>query len=99
LYNEATKGKLLTKSKSNQIDQAINSALQNLQNVEINSDEYFQTMTAVERLYALKNEKKRVSPDTAAIVGGNLIGIIIIVAYEHAHVIVSKSFNLLLKTR
>ena len=93
------KGKLLTKSKSNMIDKSIDRAMQKLQTLEIDSDEYAKTMNAVERLHALKKDEKRVSPDTALIVGGNLVGIIIIVMYEHAHVIVSKSFNLLLKTR
>lgn len=90
---------MLGKSRSNTIDDAIVKAFAKLHNVEINSDEYLQCLTTVERLHAIKNEKKRVSPDTALIVAGNLVGIVIIVAYEHAHVIASKSFSLLLKAR
>jgi hypothetical protein len=52
----------------------------------------------VERLAELskiqsENRKKRISPDTLAIVLGNLAGILIIVAYEQKHVMNSKGLN------
>ena len=37
--------------------------------------------------------KDKVSPDTIAIVAGNLLGILIIVAYEQSHPMVSKGLN------
>lgn len=46
-----------------------------------------------------KNAPKGVSADTWLIVGGNLAGIIIIVVYEHSHVIVSKALGFAGKLR
>lgn len=41
----------------------------------------------------------KVSPDTLAIVLGNLVGIAVVVGYERAHVLTSKAFANVLKTR
>lgn len=41
----------------------------------------------------------KVTPDTLAIVAGNLIGIAVVVGYERAHVLTSKAFANVLKTR
>lgn len=49
-----------------------------------------------------KNELGRrfkVSHDTLAIVAGNLLGIAVVVGYERAHVLTSKAFANLLKTK
>lgn len=59
------------------------------------SDEYATMLNRLERLYKLKEKHapKQVSPDTMLIVAGNLLGILIIVGYEHGHVIVSKAIG------
>jgi hypothetical protein len=41
----------------------------------------------------------KVSPDTAALVLGNLIGILVIVGHERAHVVTSKALNFVMKAR
>ncbi|MET0786968.1 MAG: hypothetical protein ABWY25_09695 [Paenisporosarcina sp.] len=55
----------------------------------------------LERLMKMKAEERRnrVSPDTMAIVGGNLLGILVIVAYEQKHVMVSRGLGLILKAK
>lgn len=65
------------------------------------SEEYATMLNRLERLYKLKekNAPKRVSPDTLIVVGGNLVGILIIVAYEHGHVITSKALSFAGKLR
>lgn len=45
------------------------------------------------------DRKWKVSQDTLAIVAGNLLGIVVIVGYERAHVLVSKALPSILKTR
>jgi hypothetical protein len=44
-------------------------------------------------------EKKTVSPDTLAIVIGNLAGIILILGYEKANVITSKALGFVIRGR
>lgn len=67
----------------------------------VNSEEYDQLMNHFERLVRLRKEDRsnRVSPDTWAIVGANLLGILIIVGYERGHVIASRGMQALLKTK
>lgn len=65
------------------------------------SEEYANMLNRLERLYKLyeKNSRKHLSPDTKLLVAGNLVGILIIVAYEHGHVITSKAVNQIGKLR
>ncbi len=59
------------------------------------SEEYLTLLPHLERLSKLKAETspKRISPDTMVIVAGNLLGILIIVAYEQKHVMTSKGLG------
>lgn len=68
---------------------------------DTNSEEYANTLSYLERLYALKTEtrKYRVSPDSMLIVAGNLLGILIIVAYEQKHVFGSKAISFISKAK
>lgn len=64
--------------------------------------EYNELLTQLERLYALKgktNARRRVSPDTLAIIIGNLLGIGIVVGYEQTHAMGSKAINMLQPAR
>lgn len=65
------------------------------------SDEFDTMMDRMEKLHKLKkdNRKERVSPDTLAVVVGNLAGIVVIVGYERAHVATSKALSFVLKAR
>lgn len=63
------------------------------------SPEYPEQLAYLERLHTLKtgNSRPRVSPDTAAIVLGNLAAVLIVVAYEQKNVMTSKALGFLLK--
>lgn len=58
--------------------------------------DYPELLTKLERLYELKTHERRtrISPDTLVSVGGSLLGILVIVAYEQHNVITSKAMAL-----
>lgn len=80
---------------------AIDEALAQLSGIEVDTNEYNDKMTTITELYKLKenNSPKRVSPDTVAIVVGNLVGIALILGYEQAHVVTSKALGFVMKPR
>lgn len=64
------------------------------------SPEWDPLMEKLERLTALQaRDKKSIDPNTIALVAGNLLGILVIVAYEQKHVFTSKGLSQLLKTK
>lgn len=76
------------------LDDAINVAYGTLLEYGPDDPKYPEILSHVERLMKLKADRRmRVSPDTLTMVAGNLLGILIIVSYEHAHVIVSKGLG------
>lgn len=59
-------------------------------------------MDEVVKLQTMHNETRnlrRVSPDTLALVAGNLLGIIMIVGHERMHIVSSKALGFLGKLR
>jgi hypothetical protein len=72
-----------------------------MQNADADSEEYATMLNRLERLTKLKKPRflDKISPDTMFIVGGNLVGIVIIVAYEHSHIITSKALSFAGKLR
>jgi hypothetical protein len=82
------------------VDEAIAELVVSMKSMNGDEIEYDECMKQLERLYALKeNNKRRISPDTLAIVIGNLVGILIIVKFERGAVMVSKAKDYVLKTR
>ena len=63
--------------------------------------EYSQRVKQLERLHTLLDNKKscRVSPDTLAIIAGNALVALIIVAYEQKNVISTKAGSFMMKFR
>lgn len=92
---------IFEKKKSSDFDDAIDRVLVELNTEGLDSEEYARRLKHLERLAALRNEerKRRVSPDTLAIVGANLLGILIIVGYEQGHVVASKGLGMILRTK
>ena len=72
-----------------------------MQNVDAGSEEYNTLLDRFERLTILRAARpgSRVTPDTMAIVGGNILVVLIVVGYEHGHVIASKGLGFLLGTK
>jgi hypothetical protein len=83
------------------IDIAIDEALAQLSGIKIDTEEYAKMVDQIAKLTKLKEQtsNKRVSPDTLAIVAGNLAGIVMILAYERAHVVTSKAIGFVLKSK
>ena len=76
-------------------------ALRKLEKHEVDSAEYTKILDKVSTLHKMKEaeQSSRVSPDTIAIVTANLLGIIMIIRYEHANVITSRAMNMVQKLR
>jgi hypothetical protein len=83
------------------LDHAIDEVLSEMAGVSSDSDEYAQMVDQLSKLYSMKESSTppRISPDTLAIVAGNLLGIVLIVGYERANVVTSKALSLILKLR
>lgn len=81
------------------LDPVVDGILSEMQVYGPDTQEYTNLLGHLERVYALRknDERKRVSPDTMALVAGNLLGILIIVAYEQKHVMTSKGLGFVQK--
>ena len=77
------------------LDLTINRLLAEMETFGPETPEYEALVTRLERLHKVKAEthKPKFSSDTLLIVGGNLLGILLIVAYEQNHVMVSKAMS------
>jgi hypothetical protein len=82
-----------------QLDVLINRVIDDMELYGPDSEEYPRLVETLKKLYKLKAQQKprRVSPDTVLIVLGNILGILVIVAYEEKHVITSKAYSTFVK--
>ena len=90
------------KEKPSILDAPIAKVLESMVTYNPDDGEFRALMDHLERLTQMKEHERsrfRVTPDTMAIVAGNLLGILIIVAYEQKHVVVSKGLGFVLKSR
>lgn len=83
------------------LEDTIGNLLSEMASYEGHSEEYARMLDQLVKLYPLKETSSppRISPDTLAIVAGNLLAVLIMVGYERANVITSKALGLLLKPR
>ena len=72
-----------------------------MQDAEPGTEEYKVLLDRLERLVILRSAKvsNRVSPDTWFIAGASLLQVLIIVGYEHGHVIASRGLQFILGTK
>jgi hypothetical protein len=93
--------RLFVREKTSVLDEPIAKVLTGMNTYGPEDPEYKTMMEHLERLMKLKadEQKSGVSPDTLAIVLGNLLGILIIVAYEQKHVMVSRGLGFVIKAR
>ncbi len=63
--------------------------------------EFAVNLDYLERVHNLQHKtvRSRLTPDAVALVLGNLLGIVIIVAYEQKHVITSKGLGFVVKPK
>ena len=89
------------RSEEEGLQKAIDELLIEMELHSATSDEYANMADQLSKLYSLKefDSKRRVSPDTLAVVIGNIIGIGMIVGHERAHVVTSKALNFIMKLR
>lgn len=82
-----------------ELDTVITDALKQLGAYPANSKEYTTTVDNLIKLNSMKPQPAlmRVSPDTLAIVLGNLLGIMVVVGHERANVVTSKALNFVMK--
>jgi hypothetical protein len=83
------------------LETATDKALRSLDEKEIASEDYVKILDVVSKLHKMKEDERpsRLSMDTAAIVTANLLGIMMIIRYEHVNVITSRAMNLVLKPK
>lgn len=83
------------------VDRQIETVLDRMSTIGLASEEYKTMMDHLERLYEMKAKARpnRVSRDTIVLVVGNLLGIIVIVAYEQKHVMTSKGLSQLIRPK
>jgi hypothetical protein len=76
-------------------DEPIDTVLQEMKTYGPDTPEFATQLTYLERLSAMKSTTAskimKISPDTLVTAGAGLLGIVIIVAYEQAHPMVSKA--------
>lgn len=84
-----------SRRKSTAIDELIDAVLSGMEGAEVGSEEYLKLLTVYERLIKVKTEERRnpISWDTIAKIAANLLGILVIVAYEQKHVMNTKALT------
>lgn len=83
------------------LDREIDACHKRMRKIGFDDPDYPDMINYLERLNKLKHDKraKQVSRDTMLIVAGNIVGILIIVAYEQRHVMTSKGLDFIQKTK
>lgn len=91
----------LTNEQTSPVDAEIDAVLGAMQKVGVDHEKYPQLMTHLERLYEVKAKSRapRISRDVWVTAGANLLGILIIVAYEQKHVLTSKGFSHIIRPK
>lgn len=81
------------------LEDTISDLIRQMSVADATSKEYAYMADQLVKLYSLRETPKRISKDTLAIVGGNLLGILIVVGYERMNAMTSRAMNLLLRTQ
>ena len=81
------------------LDLAIDQILAEMLGYECDSDEYNAMTDQLKKLYKLKalDKPERVSRDTLALIGGNILVALVIVAYEQKSIVTTKAPAFLMK--
>lgn len=85
--------KTRTPSEPTALDETIEDLLKHMRAVEEDSEQYSKMADQLVKIYELKKHdaSPTVSPDVLATVIGNLLGIVLIVGHERAHIVTSKA--------
>lgn len=87
--------------KSSLLEEEIDRATRELKNHPIGSEDYVRALDQVVKLHKMLEEEKSstVSKDTLAVVGANLLGIIMILAHEWTGPITSKALSFIIRPK
>lgn len=91
--------KLLTKSKRKKQEEIIDAHIEELIMNAKTKDEISTVIALMEKRQVLDKDKKRLDPNTVAIIAGNLLGIGLILSYEKLNVITTKALSFVIKGR
>ena len=87
------------KDKRTKVERLMDEQLEQLMDQAKTQKEVAEVLALIERREELKSKKKRLSPDTIAVIAGNLLGIILILGYERANVITTKALGFVIRGR
>lgn len=96
---------MFKKKKNEEVAPNVNELIKALQaqllTVDTSSEQYPKLVEQLDKLYKIRGYEKpdKFSKDTMLAVGGNIVGIVLILSYEQVSVISSKAFGLLVKPR
>lgn len=89
-----------TKKKQTKLEKEISLVLDKLKKEDVGTEEYQNILDHLSKLYEMKQkDKSSISPDTVAVVAGNLLGIILILKHEELNVITSKALGFVIRGR
>lgn len=88
-------------SEPTNVDKEINRIYKQMADTPPSTDDYAAMLDQLSKLQKLKETetKKQVSPDTWVTAAASIIGILIIVGYEHVHVVGSKALPFVMKAK
>ena len=89
------------KNEKTMLEKEIDDVLLAMRHMAKDTDEYEMAIDHLERLYKMnsKDNDDKVSPDTMAVVVGNLVGILLILKHEEVNVVTSKALNFVIRGR
>lgn len=92
--------KKFKKTELSSLEREIERLFELLSNTDPSDPRYAKISDEVKKLYPLKetDSKRRLSPDVMVSAATNLAGILLVLQYEHVHVMTSKAFSLVGKT-
>lgn len=90
--------KITKKDKRTELEKEIDKRLDTMVRTAQTPEQVKAVMELMDKRKQL-DEKKTVSPDTMAVIAGNLLGILLILTYEKANVITTKALGFVLRGR
>jgi hypothetical protein len=84
-----------------QLDAETDRVLTYLATQKIDSTEYAKALDHVVKLQKMKEDEKpsKLSPDSMLLAATNIVGILLILGYEHSHVVTSKATSFVRQAR
>ena len=89
------------KKEKTMLEKEIEVVLLDMKDMYVDSDEYEVALNHLSILHEINSKEKKwnVSPDTMAVVAGNLLGIVLILKHEELNIITSKAMSFVIKGR